>query len=100
MHCCKASHAAERRLTCLHRPAELSQSGRTLVSGRGSFCMHSKSAAKQPHSKKAEYPISDTSRETAFSADPVWEDRCIRYTADPCASADSPGDTLPREKKP
>src|SRR5712675_1128271 len=50
-HCCKASHAAERRLTCPHPPAELSPSDRTLVSGRGAFCMHSKSAAKVPHSK-------------------------------------------------
>src|SRR6267378_1206919 len=50
-HCCRASHAAERRLTCPDRPAELSQSDRTLASG-WSFCVHRKSGAKVPHSKK------------------------------------------------
>src|SRR6267154_2005826 len=50
-HCCKASHAEERRLTCPDRPAELSPSGRTLASAWGS-CVHRKSGVNAPHSKK------------------------------------------------
>src|SRR6266403_2889831 len=50
-HCCRVSHAAERRLTCPHRPAELSPSGRILASAWRS-CVRRKSGVKAPHSKK------------------------------------------------
>src|SRR5882672_4731153 len=50
-HCCRASHAGERRLTCRHRPAQLSRSDRTLVSARA-VAYTAKSGAKAPHSKK------------------------------------------------
>jgi len=66
-HCCRASHAAERRLTCQHRPAELSPSEAELSLAAGAiFACTPKVPSSRPTPKSARTSNYDTSRKLFF----------------------------------